>query len=255
VSTDLATAAADLRARHQPGHPLILPNVWDPPSAIAVQKAGFPVVATSSAAMLEAIGQRDGGSAPPEEVFAAIARIAAAVEVPVTADIEDGYDLSPAELADRLLAAGAVGCNLEDSDHRHFGSLVDPDVQASRIAELRAAGQARGVDLVINARIDTYLGRSGDPASRLDETVRRAVSYRAAGADCVYPILAPEAQIAAVVAQTAAAVNGLAAAEVVAVTRLAGLGVARISMGPYLAHAARKFVTGLLDDLRPAAST
>lgn len=252
MSITLATAAADLRTRHQPGHPLILPNVWDPPSATAVEQAGFPAVATSSAAMLEAIGQRDGGIAPPDDVFMAIARIAAVVDVPVTADIEDGYGLSPAELADRLLAAGAVGCNLEDSDHRHPGQLVDPDTQATRIAALRAAGRARGVDPVINARIDTYLDRTGDPASRLDETLHRAAVYLAAGADCVYPILAPESQIAALLTRTPGPVNVLAPADVVAVTRLAGLGVARISMGGHLARAARQFVVGLLNDLRAA---
>lgn len=253
MTTTLTTGAADLRARHQPGHPLILPNVWDPPSASAVEQAGFLAVATSSAAMLEAIGQRDGGTAPPDEVFAAITRIAAAVNVPVTADIEDGYGLSAAELADRLLTAGAVGCNIEDSDHRHPGKLIDPDTQATRIAELRAAGRARGVDLVINARIDTYLDQTGDPAGQLDETLRRAAIYLAVGADCVYPILAPQTQIAALLTQTSAPVNILADADAAAVTRLAGLGVARISMGAHLARAARQFLTGRLNDLYSAA--
>lgn len=250
VTTDLAAAAADLRARHQPGRPLILPNVWDPPSAKAVQQAGFPVVATSSAAMLEAIGQRDGGLAPPDDAFAAIARIATAVEVPVTADIEDGYGLSPVELVDRILASGAVGCNLEDSDHRHPGQLVDHVAQANRITELRAAAQARGVDLVINARIDTYIRQAVEPARQLEETLQRSAFYLAAGADCVYPILAPEAQITTLVAQTPGPINVLAPADIATVARLAGLGVARISMGANLARAARLFITGLLAELR-----
>lgn len=250
MSADLAAAAAELRARHQPGRPLILPNVWDPPSATAVQKAGFPVVATSSAAMLDAIGQRDGGLASPDDAFAAIARMATCVEVPVTADIEDGYGLSPVELADRLLASGAVGCNLEDSDHRRPGKLVDHLAHANRIRELRAAARARGVDLVINARIDTYMTQEVEPAERLKETLQRSACYLAAGADCVYPILAPEAQITALVAKTPGPINVLAPADIPSITRLAGLGVARISMGANLARAARFFITGWLAELR-----
>ncbi|MEK8105213.1 isocitrate lyase/phosphoenolpyruvate mutase family protein [Micromonospora sp. M12] len=115
-------------------------------------------------------------------MFAAVARIVRAVSVPVSADVEGGYGLAPAELVGRLLEAGVVGCNLEDSEGH--ATLKDPQRHADWLAEVRAeAGDA----LVINARVDTFLIGSGDAA----DAVERARLYVAAGADCVYPILAP----------------------------------------------------------------
>src|SRR5436190_11741483 len=121
--SSLAAAASLLRELHVPGRPLVLPNAWDVASAQLVVAQGFPAVATSSAALNAALGFADDGSAPADEVFAAVARIARSVAVPVTADIEDGYGLAPDELAAALLEAGAVGCNLEDTDHT-AGGLV-----------------------------------------------------------------------------------------------------------------------------------
>lgn len=249
--SDLADAAAALRSLHRPGSPLVLPNAWDVPSALLVEQAGFPVVGTSSAAMLEAIGHHDGGNAPVGDVFAAVARIAKAVTVPVTADLEDGYGLPPAEIVDRLLDAGAVGCNLEDSDHCHRGCLVDAEVQAERIEAVRAAGRACGVDLVVNARIDTWVRQVGNPDNRLEETQRRAVLYSSAGADCVFPILIPEAQIRPFMASWQGNVNVLASPDRQTVTRLASFGVARISMGPRLSSAVRQFLAELLGEIAP----
>jgi 2-methylisocitrate lyase-like PEP mutase family enzyme len=202
--------------------------------------------------MLAAIGRRDGGTAEPDAVFAAIAWITGAVGVPVTADIEDGYGLPPAELAERLIAAGAVGANLEDSDHRGPGQVVDADRQADRIAGLRAAGRAQGVDLVINARIDTYVRRVGEGSARTDETVRRAGIYLSAGADCVYPILAPEAEIGPLVARIDGPLNAMSPPDADSIRRLATLGVARISMGGQLARAVGGFLADRLGDLRSA---
>jgi 2-methylisocitrate lyase-like PEP mutase family enzyme len=252
VSEDLAAGASRLRELHRPGHPLVLPNAWDPPSAVAVERAGFPIVATSSSAMLASIGRQDGGTADPDDVFAAVGWISRAVGVPVTADIEDGYGLPPDELAERLIAAGVVGANLEDSDHRQPGQLVDPEHHAERIAGLRAAGRTRGVDLVVNARIDTYVRRFGEPGDRLEETARRALAYLDAGADCVYPILAPEDEIGRLLARIPGPLNAMTRPEADGVTRLAGLGVARISMGGQLARAVGEFLGGLLGDLRTA---
>src|SRR5690606_17982291 len=191
-----ATITAErLRALHRPGAPLMLPNVWDAASARAVRAAGFPAVATSSAALAEALGYADGEAAPVAEVLDAVARIAAAVPVPVTADLERGYGMAPAELVERLAATGAVGCNLEDS-RPGTGALVEVGEQVDFIAGVREAARTAGVDLVINARIDTYLRGDSPPAGgapaggdRLAETVARAEAYLGAGADCVYPIL------------------------------------------------------------------
>jgi 2-methylisocitrate lyase-like PEP mutase family enzyme len=232
-----------LRALHVPGRPLVLPNAWDAASARAVVAAGFPVVATSSAALVAALGYEDGGDAPADEVFAAVARIARAVDVPVTADIEDGYGLGPDDLAAVLIEAGAAGCNLEDSDHR-AGGLVDVDAQTARLAAFKHAARARGVDLVLNARVDVFL-RGLDP----HEALVRARRYREAGADCVFPIAAPEQELPALV-EAAGVVNAYARVDAPGVARLAGLGVARISFGSGLHRATETALDACLTALR-----
>ena len=155
---ELASRCAALRALHVPGEPLLLPNAWDAASARAVVAAGFPVVATTSAGVAAALGYEDHQGAPADEMLAAAARITRAVDVPVSADIEDGYGLPPGEIVERLLAAGAVGCNLEDTDHR-TKELKDARRQADWLAEVCAAADGA---LVVNARVDTFL--RGAPA-------------------------------------------------------------------------------------------
>ncbi|MGK5742525.1 isocitrate lyase/PEP mutase family protein [Micromonospora sp. URMC 103] len=237
MTIDLADRAAELRALHRPGDPLVLPNVWDAASARAVAAAGFPAVATSSAAVAETLGHADGEATPPGEMIAAVARIARVVDVPVTADLERGYGLRPAELVERLLAAGAVGLNLEDSDPA-TGRLVEVDEQVALLAAVRAAARVAGVEVVINARLDIFLGGGGDPAGRLAEAVDRARRYRAAGADCVYPIgLTDPDAVCALVDAADGWINLLARPGGPGVADLAALGVARISYGHHL-HAA-----------------
>ena len=165
------SAAERVRAMHHGPHPLVLPNVWDPASAREYAGAGFGALATSSAAVALTLGYTDGHT-PGAEMLAAAARIAAAVDVPVTADIEDGYGLPPAELAGRLLDAGLVGCNLEDSDPAGR-ALRDPAAQADYLAAVR---QAAGPALVINAQ-----GRRVRPAAA--RWRRRGRRGRAAGPD------------------------------------------------------------------------
>jgi 2-methylisocitrate lyase-like PEP mutase family enzyme len=236
VST-LATSAEELRALHLPGQPLVLPNAWSASSARAVAAAGFSVVATSSAAINAALGFDDDGSAPPREVATALAAIVNAVRVPVTADVEDGYGLSAHDLADLLAVTGVVGCNLEDSNHRR-GGLVPAHVQAERIAALKDAARALGVDLVVNARTDVFLCGLG-PA----EAVERGQRYHEAGADCVYPIFIPEREIADFVAAVPGPVNVLTSVDAPRLRELAALGVARISFGAGLARAAEPLDT------------
>lgn len=253
-SSSAATSGAGLlRALQRPGAPLVLPNAWDVASARLVEAAGFPVVATSSAAMLASLGHPDDGSAPPDEVFAAVRRIARGVSVPVTADIEDGYGLPAPELAQRLLDAGAAGCNIEDGNHAAPGSLIAADRQADRIAAIRQALDAAGADLVINARIDTYAGWSGQPEARVEETLRRAALYAAAGADSVYPIFMPMTDAATFLQSVRAPVNLLSRPDPEAIAAVAALGVVRISMGPLLARIATAAVTEALGAIAPAA--
>jgi 2-methylisocitrate lyase-like PEP mutase family enzyme len=234
----------DLRGLHVPGDPLVLPNAWDAASARLVVDAGFPVVATSSAAVARALGSEDHEQMGADDALAAIERIARAVDVPVTADFESGYGLPPDEIAERLLAAGAVGCNLEDSDHRKPGTLVDVDVQAARLAAVRAAAGDR---LVINARVDTFARRLPDA---LDEAIARGRRYVDAGADCIYPILAgDEADIEAMV-DALGVVNVLLRPGAPSVARCAELGVARVSVGSGLFSLMTSQVGAVLASLR-----
>lgn len=225
--SDLKKQADLLRELHH-GQMLVLPNAWDAASASLVAEAGFPVVATSSAAVADVLGHSDGEQAPWREMFAAAARIAAAVSVPVTVDAEAGYGLEPHQLVAELLDAGVVGCNLEDTDHR-AGGLVDAEAQADWLARVRSAADEAGVPLVINARIDVFLPSSGI-ADPLDEAIRRSRRYLQAGADCVYPIgLRDGHALERLIAE--GPVNGNTS-DSLDLAALASLGVARVSFGP-----------------------
>ncbi|WP_203704716.1 isocitrate lyase/PEP mutase family protein [Asanoa iriomotensis] len=205
---------------HKKGNPLILPNAWDAASARAVQAAGFPAVATSSAAVALSLGYADGEATPVEEMLDAVARIARAVDVPVTADLERGYGLPPAQFVERLLATGAVGCNLEDSDPR-TKALIDVDRHADFLAEVRAAA---GAEVVINARVDAFIRGAREQA------VARTRRYLDAGADCAYPIGASTAEDIETLANTGP-VNILFTPATPPIQELARSGVARISFG------------------------
>jgi 2-methylisocitrate lyase-like PEP mutase family enzyme len=211
---------------HAGPQPLILPNAWDPVSARAFAEAGFSALATSSGAVAATLGYRDGQT-PAAEMFAAVARIARSVSVPVTADVENGYGLPPAELVTVLADCGVAGCNLEDSDPVSR-VLTDPSRQADFLAAVR---HAAGRDLVINARVDVYVRPAADPGEVTDAAVARAGTYLAAGADCVYPILAPPAAIPELVRRIDGPVNVMYRPGGPALAELAGMGVARITFG------------------------
>jgi 2-methylisocitrate lyase-like PEP mutase family enzyme len=246
----LSQKADTLRALHRRGDPLVLPNAWDAGSAKAVVAAGFKAVATTSAGVAQSLGYEDHQLTPPDEMFAAIARISRAVEVPVTADIEAGYGLSPSEIAQRLLEAGAVGCNLEDTDHSKHAQR-DAFEQAKFLSEVKAAGQKLGVDLVINARTDAFILNVGDEDSQIAESVRRGRLYYAAGADCVYPILAKSERALAELAQKLeGALNGLLMPSAPPLQRQRELGYARVSAGPGLYRGAMAELKRRLDELR-----
>lgn len=234
-------SAEALRARHVPGDPVLLPNIWDADTARLVEAAGFPVVATSSVAVAASLGYPDGGQAPADEMFAAAKRIARAVSVPVTVDAEAGYGLPAGELVERLLGTGAVGCNLEDTDHAR-GRIRPGAEQAEWLAAVR---EAAGNALVINARIDVFL--KGDQRQSLPDGIERARAYLAAGADCVYPIGIRSADVLGefVEAVHPAAVNG----NRIPGADLASLGVARISLGGGLWHDTRTWLAERLKEL------
>jgi 2-methylisocitrate lyase-like PEP mutase family enzyme len=224
---DVAADAEKLRRLHVPGNPLILANVWDPTSALVVESAGSSAIATASNALAPVNGYEDHGRLPADVAFGALRRIADAVKLPVTADLEDGYGLSSGDFVERLVEAGACGANLEDTDHR-AGALVDADQQAKRIASIKAAARARGLDLVINARVDVHYHKGP-----LEEGLKRARKYFDAGADCVYPIfLADPSSIREYTAL--GPTNVLYAPGSVTLRELAAMGVARISVASFL---------------------
>ncbi|NUT98547.1 MAG: isocitrate lyase/phosphoenolpyruvate mutase family protein [Saccharothrix sp.] len=216
--------ASLLRSLHVPGTPVVLPNVWDAASAKVVA-ARFPAIATASAAVSSSLGYGDGEDMPADEAFAAVARVARAVDVPVTADVERGYSLAPAEIAARLADAGAVGCNLEDSTPA-TEAMVDLDAQVEFLGAVRAADP----HLVINARVDVFVHGGRD----LDEGVARARAYLAAGADCVYPIGMPADRIEQFCRAVGGPVNIGHGPDGPTPAQLGGLGVARVSFGPGL---------------------
>ncbi|MGW4463898.1 isocitrate lyase/PEP mutase family protein [Micromonospora sp. NPDC004704] len=235
--------ASTFRALHQgraAGDPLVLPGPWDAGSARILADAGFPALATPSAGIAASLGYEDG-STPPEEMFAAVARIVRAVDVPVSADLEGGYGLAPGELVGRLLETGAVGCNLEDSEGHT--TLRDPQRHADWLAEVRAeAGDA----LFINARVDTFLVGTGDPA----DAVARALLYVAAGADCVYPLLAPAEVLPVLQAGIEGPINMAARPDPDSVAELARLGATRITFGPGMQRYAMGAIGELAQGLR-----
>ena len=224
---DIAADAETLRKLHVPGDPLILANVWDPTSALIVESAGMRAIATASNALAPVNGYEDHGHIPADVAFGALRRIADAVKLPVTGDLEDGYGLSPEEFVDRLADAGACAANLEDTDHR-AGALLDVDRHAARIAAIKTAARARGFNAVINARVDVHYHKGP-----IEEGLKRARKYFDAGADCVYPIFLFDASaIREYVAL--GPTNVLYGPKTLALRQLADLGVARISVASFL---------------------
>jgi 2-methylisocitrate lyase-like PEP mutase family enzyme len=219
--------AEQFRLLHQAPPLLVLPNAWDVASArVFAALPGCRAIATSSAAVARSLGWEDGEQAPVEEMLQVVERIAAAVDVPVTADLEAGYG-DPPRTAVAALAAGAAGMNLEDSRE---GALLSPADQVEIIRAVRAAAP----ELVLNARVDVFLVGDGD----LDEAIDRGNAYLAAGAGCVYPIAAPFDLVGALAAGIDGPVNVLVSPRDPPIAELARLGVARVTFGAGLATVA-----------------
>jgi 2-methylisocitrate lyase-like PEP mutase family enzyme len=243
--------AQTLRALHKPPPILLLPNAWDLISARIFADAGYPAIATTSGGVAWALGYADGEKTPWPEVVAATARIAAAVSVPVTADIEAGYGKSPEEVARHVVEiaqAGAAGVNLEDGAGGALRSIEDA---AARILAARRAVSEAGLDIVINARTDVYLHGSGDVAAKQEETVKRGKAYLAAGADCIYVFaLTDLATIVAVARGLAAPVNIMGRAGTPPLAALEQAGVARVSIATGATLVAASLLQQLAKDLR-----
>ena len=219
------------RALHDGPTLLLLPNAWDVITARLFEEAGFPAVATSSAAVANALGFADGRDLDVDLHLATIARIAGALHVPLTADVENGYADEPEALAAfvrRLAATGVAGYNLEDA--KAAGELYPLEVQVARIRAARAAAP----ELFLNARTDIYLEDIGAAEDRLAAATERIHAFAAAGADGVFvPGVADPGTIAALAAQTTLPLNVLAGPATPAVPALEALGVRRVSVGSW----------------------
>jgi 2-methylisocitrate lyase-like PEP mutase family enzyme len=242
--TEIQSKCDLLRSLQRPGEPLLLPNAWDVATARAVVAAGFPVVATTSGGVAATLGYEDHESAPGDEMLAAAARIARGVDVPVTVDAEAGYGMEAADLVAALRGMGAAGCNLEDSDYA-AGGLRDPDMQAEWLRSVRKAASEEGYPLVINARVDVFLGPllagagPGTQEELVPEALRRANAYLEAGVDCVYPITLWETEaLRRFTSEVRGPVNVVRMPQAPSLAELAALGVARVSWGVLLHGAA-----------------
>ncbi len=239
---NLAGKAELFHSLHRRGEPLVLANAWDIASARLVAEAGAEAVATTSAGVAWSLGAPDGDRLNRDRALDLVARVTTAVDVPVTADIESGFASRPDGVAETIrgvIEAGAVGVNIEDGVGGGTSPLRPIDEQCDRIAAARRAADAAGVPLYVNARIDVYLRAVGDPADRLEATVERAAAYLAAGASGVFvPGVVEPVVVSALAKSIEAPLNILAGPGAPTVAELAGLGVARVSLGSAVAEAA-----------------
>lgn len=239
ISAEMTSTRADrvklLRSLHTPSRPLALANAWDVASARVIEEAGAPVIATTSAGAAWSLGSPDGEALTRDGALRLIARIVAAVAVPVTADIEGGYANDAAGVAETVagvLAAGAAGINIEDGPR-------PPAEFEARLAAARRVTERAGADLFVNARIDTFLLALGDPETRLEETLARARRYVDSGADGVFvPGVTDAATLSVLAREISVPLNVMAGPGAPTVAELGALGVARVSLGSGVAQAA-----------------
>jgi 2-methylisocitrate lyase-like PEP mutase family enzyme len=227
--------AEELRKLHSGPRMLLLPNAWDVASARVLEELGYPAIATTSAGVAFALGYPDGQRVTRDEMLEVVARIARAVRVPVTADMEAGYGTTLADMAKTakaIVAAGAVGLNLEDVTGETESSQVNAELQAEKIRTIRETSASLGVTLVVNARTDIYLMPIGPEATRFERTVERLRAYHAAGADCVFaPGVSERGLIEELVKAVVAPLNILAMPGCPPIPELEKLGVRRASIG------------------------
>ncbi|MCF6386674.1 isocitrate lyase/phosphoenolpyruvate mutase family protein [Mycobacterium sp. MBM] len=248
---ELQRKAAALLGLHRPGDPVVLPTVWDAWSAKAVVDAGFTALTVGSHPVADSLGKPDGEGMGYDDLLTRVGQITAAVDVPISVDIESGYGESAGRLIDGLLAAGAVGLNIEDTVHSEGGRIRSDEDHAALVGELRKAADAAGVHVVINARTDLFLRQVGDESDRVDRAVHKLKLAAAAGADSLYPVgrhdddtyrrLAEELPLP---------INAIALPGKDDPSSFAPLGVGRISFGPFLQGALTEHITALVTPWR-----
>ena len=236
-----AVLAEDFRRLHDRKDILVLPNAWDVPSARVFEDEGFRAVATSSAGMLVSLGYPDREGIPAKDFTSAVGRIAHVLSVPLSADVVGGFGETPEEVAGSVrgvIGAGAVGVNIEDFVHE-TKKLLPLEKQLARLQALVGLQKSMGVPFVINARTDALRFAPGGAEDQLEEAIRRAMAFRDAGADCVYPMgLIDGESISRFVKAVDFPVNVMVRKGLPPVPELKRLGVARVSFGPSASYAA-----------------
>jgi 2-methylisocitrate lyase-like PEP mutase family enzyme len=241
-----AERAASLLARHHADTPLLLPNPWDAGSAKLLASLGFEALATTSSGFAATLGRSDG-SVTRDEAIAHAADIVAASDLPVSADLENGFADDPAGVAETIrmaLGAGLAGCSIEDWSG---DAIYEPERAAERVAAAAEAAHAGDVHLVLTARAENHIRGRDD----LSDTIARLQSFQEAGADVLYaPGLAALDEIRQVVAAVDLPVNVLALPGAPSVAELAEAGVSRISVGGGFAYVAMGAVVAAARELR-----
>lgn len=221
---------------HHNGKLLVLPNVWDPLSALLLESLGYPAVATASASIALTNGFADGEQIPFEEVLSILKKIVKSVNIPVTADVESGYASDKMTLEkniSKLIDTGIVGINFEDSHHSREG-LVSIKDQCEKIALIKNVALQKGVHLFINARSDVYLKSPNlSEQEKIEEIVRRGKAYKEAGANGFYPmLLRNKVYIERVINEVGLPVNIILLPGIPDFETLQKMKVARLSLGP-----------------------
>ena len=231
----LKERAERLLALHQPGNPVVLPTVWDAWSARLAVDAGFAALTVGSHPMADSVGKADQEGMTYDDVITRVKQITAAVDVPVSVDIESGYAESPTILITGLLEAGAVGLNIEDTVHSEGGRLRSSSEHAELVGALRKAADATGVHVVINARTDLFLRQDGDESDRVDRAIERLKEAAAAGADSLYPVGRHDPDtLRRLATELPLPINAIALPDQDDPASFGPLGVGRISFGPFL---------------------
>lgn len=230
--------ARRLRQLHADHQPLVLPTVWDVWSARTAADAGFPALTIGSHPLADSRGAGDHEGQTFEEVLAAARPIIAAVDIPVSVDLESGYGQEPAALIDGLVAVGGVGLNVEDTVHSDGGRVRGTAEHAGYVAGLRAAADKLGIPVWVNGRTDLFL-HADDAAEVLDEAIERLRAMEEAGADSVYPVRIQDDDelLTAVIGAVGVPVNSTAHPVRHDLERFRRLGVGRITYGPLLQSA------------------
>jgi 2-methylisocitrate lyase-like PEP mutase family enzyme len=244
----LKDRAEALLALHRPGDPVILPTVWDAWSAKLAVDAGFSALTVGSHPVADSVGKPDGEGMSFDDLVTRVAQITAAVEVPVSVDIESGYGEAPTRLIEGLLGVGAVGLNIEDTVHGEGGRLRESGEHAELVGALRSAADAAGVRVVVNARTDLFLRGIGDEADRTDRAIARLIECAEAGADVLYPVGRHDPEtLQRLTAELPLPVNAIGLPDQDDPASFGPLGVARISFGPFLQFALAKRATELFE--------